>query len=57
MYLFAMGYHIQAPRLVVWQLWLMGFCFCMFVETMDPRPRPFPMSLMDWVRRRKHRRK
>lgn len=49
-YLLGIGYHIQEPRLVVWQLWLLGFRFCMFVETKEPRSRPFPLSWFDWKR-------
>jgi len=54
-YLFGIGYNIQESRLVCWQLWLFGFCFCLFVENEEPSSRPFPMSFMDWKRRRKYR--
>jgi hypothetical protein len=50
-YLLGAGYHVQDFRLVCWQLWILGFCFCLFVESDPPKPRPFPLNWFDWKRR------
>lgn len=52
-YLFAVGYNVQEYRLVCWHLWLFGFCLCLFVESKEGKPRPFPLNWFDWKRRRR----
>lgn len=54
-YLFAIGYNVQESCLVVWQLFLFGFCFCFFVDGSNVKKRPFPLSYTDWKARRRHR--
>ncbi len=58
-YLFGVGYNCQGVYLIVWQLWMFGFCLCLLVDGEGKKHnegrRPFPLNYMDWKRRRKYR--
>jgi hypothetical protein len=54
-YLFGVGYCVQGYRLTVWQLWVLGFCLCLFVDGEAREKRPFPQNWYDWKIARRRR--